>query len=204
MLMFACMHLHRFEIDERYADELEELKTEKEAGQPAKEDNVSDTAAVTNITEEESKEGEASGGRSNDQSAPITPEPVSPEVAALLAEKENVMKNLKASLAELDNETRKRKKEQDLLVRDAKAAIDKEIDQLKEGARKKADEKIAEIDATLGMTLNGKSSELWMRTNKTVILNHPQILLWYIIHAPHTYSLICVQCRVHVPNHTDY
>lgn len=87
------------------------------------------------------------------------PVEISPAAAALLAEKEAINKDLKTKMAELDEEIRKRKNAQDVLMREAKANIDKEIDALKEEARQAAAIVTSDIDAKLGAVLNSASNE---------------------------------------------
>lgn len=157
--MTILSDLIRFEIDEQYSDALEELKTEKDIhstpATPALENKSNETNVETDKNADKSKDAEPV-----EEKKPSAPMP--PEAAALVAEKGTVLKELKARLAELDDEARKRKNAQDQQIRDAKAAIDKEYDALREAARQAAAEKTGAIDSKLGETLNAgqEKSEL--------------------------------------------
>ena len=152
LIMADMVNVIRFEIDEQYSDALDDLKVEKDIhSAPA-------TTALDDVKSNETAAEKEKAAEKQRESPPAADKKVapamSPEAAALVAEKESVNKELKAKLAELDDEVRKRKNAQDQQIREAKAAIDKEFDALREAARQAAAEKASEIDSKLGETLN--------------------------------------------------
>lgn len=138
-----------WELHEQHAESLEKLKIEEEAKE--NEDKNNSTASVNNATAAdpegvqktkpdavlaESSKGDASNS-------------VDPELAALIAERDAINKDLKVRLAAIDEETRKRKKEQDLMLKDAKATIDKETDSMRQDAQKNATDLKTAIEAKI-------------------------------------------------------
>ena len=148
LLWFPCT-MYRWELHEQHAESLEKLKIEEEAKE--NEDKNNSTAPVNNATaadpegvqkaKPEAVLAESSKGDASNS--------VDPELAVLIAERDAINKDLKLRLAAIDEETRKRKKEQDLILKDAKATIDKETDSMRQDAQKNATELKTAIEAKI-------------------------------------------------------
>lgn len=150
----------RFEIDEQYSDALEELPVEKDHHKVALEKASSDQGStVSEPSTQPNSEKKADTKEEKSEKKSEEPATMSPAAAAIVAEKEAVNKELKAKLAEIDDEIRRRKNAQDQLIRETKAAIDKEFDAVKEEARKAAAEKTGALDVKLGAVLNGSGND---------------------------------------------
>ena len=139
-------------MDEQYSDALEELNAENDIHNIVETPMEGGSADDTKVEIPIDKKDDSSSNRDH-----YSPSPISPAAAALMAEKEAVNKELKLKLAEFDEEMRRRKNAQDTLIREAKANIDKEIDVLKEEARKAAGDLTIAIDGKLGAVLKSSS-----------------------------------------------
>jgi hypothetical protein len=149
-IVFALCN--RFEMDEQHSDALEELETEKDIH------NIFDSEATAKKVENSAMDNKNDKDEDSKKAEKPAPAPISPEASALMVEKETVNRELKLKIAEFDEEIRKRKNAQDTLIREAKASIDKEIDALKEDARKAAAELASAIDVKLGAFLNAETT----------------------------------------------